>query len=61
MFTTISSINKAKLYNLRPKILATKWRMDIDESGYWKPHVTNSPALSVPKISKAVAAGKKIN
>jgi hypothetical protein len=35
--------------------------MDIDESGYWKPHVTNSPALSVPKISKAVAAGKKIN
>jgi hypothetical protein len=33
--------------------------MDIDESGYWKPHVTNSPALLVPKISKAVAAHKK--
>jgi hypothetical protein len=35
--------------------------MDIDESWYWKPHVTNSLALSVPKISKAVAARKKIN
>jgi hypothetical protein len=35
--------------------------MDIDESGYWKPPVTNSPALSVPKISKAVAACKKVN
>jgi hypothetical protein len=35
--------------------------MDIDESGYWKPHITNSPALLVPKISKAVAARKKIN
>jgi hypothetical protein len=35
--------------------------MDIDESGYWKPHVTsNSPALLVPKISKTVAA-RKIN
>jgi hypothetical protein len=55
------AFNKAKLYNLRPKILAAKWRMDIDESGYWKSHGTNSPALSVPKISKAVAAGKKIN
>ena len=33
--------------------------MDIDESGYWKPHVSNSPALLVPKISKAVAARKK--
>jgi hypothetical protein len=55
------AFNKAKLYNLRPKILATKWRLDVDESGYWKPHVTNSPALLVPKISKAVAAHKKIN
>ncbi len=55
------AFNKAKLYIIRPKILATKWRMDIDENGYWKPHVTNSPALSVPKISKAVAAHKKIN
>jgi hypothetical protein len=34
--------------------------MDIDESGYWRPHVANSPVLSVPKISKAVAARKKI-
>ncbi len=33
--------------------------MDIDESGYWKPHVSNSPTLSVPKTSKAVAARKK--
>jgi hypothetical protein len=53
------AFNKAKLYNLCPKILATKWRMDIDESGYWKPHVSNSPALSVPKTSKAVPACKK--
>jgi hypothetical protein len=35
--------------------------MDIDKSEYWKPHVTNFPALSVQKISKAVAARKKIN
>jgi hypothetical protein len=35
--------------------------MDIDKSGYWKPHVTNLPALLVPKISKAVAALKKKN
>jgi hypothetical protein len=35
--------------------------MDIHESGYWKPHATTSPALSVPKISKTVAARKKIN
>jgi hypothetical protein len=35
--------------------------MDIDESGNWKPHVTNSAALMVQKISKAVAARKKIN
>ncbi len=55
------AFNKAKLYHLHPKILATKWRMDSDESGYRKPHVTNSLALSVPKISKAVAARKKIN
>ncbi len=53
------AFNKAKLYNLHLKLLATKWRMDIDESGYWKPHVTTSPALSVPNISKAVAARKK--
>jgi hypothetical protein len=51
--------NKAKLYHLHPKNLATTWRMDIGRDGYWKPHVINSSALSVPKISKAVAAQKK--
>jgi hypothetical protein len=49
---------KAKLYHLQPKILATTWRMDIDKRGYWKPNVSNSPALMVPKTSKAVAAHK---
>jgi hypothetical protein len=53
------AFNKAKLYHLRPKILAMTWRMDIDERRYWKPHVSNSPALLVPKTSKAVAARKK--
>ncbi len=53
------AFNKAKLYHLHPKNLAKKWRMDIDKCGYWKPHVANSPALSVPKISKAVAECKK--
>ena len=52
------AFNKAKLYHLRQKILATKWRMDIGRDVYWKPHVSNS-SLSVPKISKAVAAQKK--
>jgi hypothetical protein len=33
--------------------------MDIGRDGYWKPHVSNSSVLSVPKISKAVAAQKK--
>ncbi len=46
-------------YYDRKKNLATKWRMDIGRDGYWKPHVSNSSALSVPKISKAVAAHKK--
>jgi hypothetical protein len=32
--------------------------MDIGRDGYWKPHVSNSSALLVPKISKAVAAPK---
>jgi hypothetical protein len=27
--------DKQTLFRLRPKILATKWRMDIDEHGYW--------------------------
>jgi hypothetical protein len=53
------AFNKAKLYHLRPKILATKWRMDIDKRRYWKPHIFNSPALLMPKTSKAVAAHKK--
>jgi hypothetical protein len=35
--------------------------MHIEESGYWKSHVSNSPALLVPKTSKAVAARKKRN
>ncbi len=52
------AFNKAKLHHLRPKILAAKWRMDIGRDGYWKPHVINSSALSVPPISKAVAAQK---
>ncbi len=55
------AFNEAKLYHLCPKILATKWRMDIDGSGYWKPHVSNSPALLVPTKPKAVAAHKKRN
>ena len=33
--------------------------MDTDKSEYWKPHVSISPALLVPKTSKAVAACKK--
>ncbi len=41
------------------KILATKWRIDIDKTGYWKPHVSNTPALSVLETSKAAAAHKK--
>jgi hypothetical protein len=53
------AFNKAKLYHLHPKILATKWRMDIGRDGYWKPNVNNTSALSVPKISKDVAARKK--
>jgi hypothetical protein len=33
--------------------------MDIGRDGYLKPHVSNSSALSVPKISKVVAAPPK--
>jgi hypothetical protein len=54
------AFNKVKLYHLRPKILDTKWRMDIDKRGYWKPHVFTLPALSIPKTSKAVAAHEKL-
>jgi hypothetical protein len=32
--------------------------MDIDKHGYWKPHVSNTSLLSLPKISRAVAARK---
>jgi hypothetical protein len=34
--------------------------MDIGRDGYWKPHAINSSTLSVPKISKAVTAQKKL-
>ncbi len=30
------------------------------QNGYWKPHVSNFSALSIPTISKAVAAQKII-
>jgi hypothetical protein len=33
----------------------------MDKYGYWKPHVSNSSLLSVPKISRAVKAVKKTN
>ncbi len=29
-----STFNKQKLLQMRPRILATKWRMDINKSGY---------------------------
>jgi hypothetical protein len=45
-----------KVFDIFEKQSSTKWRMDIGRDGYWKPHVNNSFALSVPKISKAVAA-----
>jgi hypothetical protein len=35
--------------------------MDIDERGYWKPHVSNSPALSVTKHQKLLQHIKKEN
>ncbi len=51
--------DKQSRFHLRPKILATKWRMDINEHGYWRPRTSTSPALSRSKISKASA--EKIN
>jgi hypothetical protein len=33
--------------------------MDIDKRGYWKAHVSYSPAFLVAKTSKSVAACKK--
>jgi hypothetical protein len=59
MFTTFSSIQQSKVISLMYKILTTKWRMNIGRDRYWKPHVSNSSALSVPKISKAVTARRK--
>jgi hypothetical protein len=47
--------NKQTLFDLQPKILATIWQMDIDKYGYWRPQTSTSPALSLPKISKASA------
>ncbi len=47
--------DKRTHFHLRPKILATKWRMDINEHGYWRPWTSTSPALSQPKNSKASA------
>ncbi len=45
--------DKRTLFHLQPKILATKWRMDINKHGYWRPQTSTSPALSQPKILKA--------
>jgi hypothetical protein len=50
--------DKRTLFHLQPKILATKWWMDINEHGYWRPRTSTSPALSQPKISKASAEKK---
>jgi hypothetical protein len=47
--------DKRTLFHLQPKILATKWQMDINEHGYWRPRTSTSPALSQPKISSASA------
>jgi hypothetical protein len=57
-FPLSPAFNKGKLYPY-DKNVATKWRMDIDKKGYWKPLVSNSPSLSVQKTSKAVAAHKQ--
>jgi hypothetical protein len=51
---TSSTFNKQKLLQMRPRILATKWRMDIDKSGYRRPHVSDSFSLSVPKTSEFI-------
>jgi hypothetical protein len=59
MFTTFSSIQQSKVISLTSKNSGNKMENDIGRDGYWKPHVSNSSALAVPKISKAVAAQKK--
>jgi hypothetical protein len=53
--------DKLTLFHLRPKILATKWQMDINEHGYWKLWTSNSPALSQPKISRLLRKNKHRN
>jgi hypothetical protein len=50
--------DKRTLFHLQPKILTTKWQMDIDKYGYWRPWTSSSLALSPPKISKASAENK---
>ncbi len=52
------SLLAQKVFDIFEPRLSTKWRMNIGRDGYWEPHVINSSALSVPKISKAVAAPK---
>ncbi len=47
--------DKRTLFHLQPKILATKWRMDINEHECWRPRTSTSSALSQPEISKASA------
>ncbi len=61
MFTTISSIQQNKVISLTSKNAGNKMGMDIGRDGNWKPHVSNSSALSVPKLSKGVATQKKKN
>jgi len=56
-----SMFNKQKLLQMRPRILGTKRRMDINKSGYWRPHMSVSFSLSVPKTSRVVKAMKNTN
>ncbi len=44
--------DKPTLLHLRQKIFATKWQMDTDKHGYWRPWTSTSPALSQPKNCK---------
>jgi hypothetical protein len=50
--------DQQKLFHLQPKILATKWQIDISKDGYWRQQTSNSSVLSLPKILKTVAARK---
>jgi hypothetical protein len=58
MYATSSKMQPAKTFHLGPKILATKWQMDISKDGNWKPQASNSSILSVLKMSKSIAARK---